>query len=159
MARLTPEGVIKVHFLSACSNTAAPTTGEIAAGTELTGFISPAGLNTPDEGQNTEASDLSSARDKKIPSTVSGDIELEAYRDNASDSAWTALARGTAGYLIVAPFGGSGTAGALQAGDSCEVWTVRVSNRNPLRYARGDALRFTCTMTVEADPVYAATVA
>lgn len=158
MARTTPEGVIKVHFLSACANTSAPTVAEISAGTDLTAFISPAGLATPDEGQNTESSDLGSARDKKIPSTISGDIEMECYRDDNADTAWTALARGTSGYLIVAPFGGSGTASALQAGDVCEVWTVRVSNRNPLRYARGDALRFTCNMTVEADPVYAATV-
>lgn len=159
MARQTPDGLLKVYFVPTVASTSAPTVANIAAGTDLTPFLAPAGLLTPDEGSEADSSDLSSARDKSIPSTVGGNVEGEFYRDDTTDTAWTALARGSSGYLIIAPFGGSGAGAALIATDPCEVWTVRVSNRNPNRYTRGDAIRFTSTFTVSADPVFNATVA
>jgi hypothetical protein len=39
-----------------------------------------------------------------------------------------------------------------------EVWTVRISNRNNVRMARGETLRFGVNFAVTADPVYVATV-
>jgi hypothetical protein len=151
--------LIKVHWVPTISSVTAPTEAEIAAGTELTPFITPAGINLPDEGSEADASDLSSERDKSVPSTVGGNPEAECYRDDTTDTAWTTLTRGTSGYLVVARFGGSGTDNAIQATDEVEVWTVRVSSRNPVRVARGETQRFQSVFTVEADPEYSATVA
>lgn len=164
-ARLTPDGVIQVHFLAAIADTAAPSLVEIAAGTELTSFITPAGIDTPDEGQEADASDLGSARDKTVPSTVSGTVSGEFYRQGnpvgggpQNDDAWDALPRLASGYLVISRFGGSGTDFAIDSGDEVEVWTVRISNRNNVRMARGETLRFGVNFAVTADPVYVATV-
>lgn len=166
MARLTPDGVSKIHFLPAVAVQTAPTLTEIAAGTELTPFITPAGLDTPDEGQEADASDLSSARDKSVPSTISGNPQGEFYRQGdpagggpSSDDAWEALPRLTEGFLVIARFGGSGSDFAIAAGDEVEVWPVRVSNRNNTRMARGEVLRFSANFALTDDPEYASVVA
>ncbi len=159
MARITPDGNTKVHFVPTISNTAAPTVAEIAAGTELTPQLTPAGLDTPDEGQEADSSDLSSARDKSVPSTIGGQPQGEFYRDDSADNAWNALPRLTTGYLVIARFGGTDTDNAIQATDTVEVWTVRVSNRNNVRIARGEVLRFQVNFALSADPVLGATVA
>jgi len=158
VARQTPDGLIKVHWVPTISNTTAPTVAELAAGTELTPFLTPAGINLPDEGSEADSSDLSSERDKSVPSTVGGNPEAEFYRDDSADTAWTTLARGTSGYVLVAIFGGSGSDNALIATDKCDVWTVRVSSRNPTRVARGETQRFQSVFAVAADPDYQATV-
>ena len=162
---MTPDGIIKVHFAPAVADITAPTLAEIAAGTALTDFITPAGLDTPDEGQEADASDLGSARDKTVPSTVSGNPSGEFYREGdpagggpLTDDAWDALPRLTIGYLIIARFGGSGVAGAIDTGDEVEVWPVRVSNRNNVRAARGETYRFTANFALTDDPEYAAVV-
>lgn len=158
MARITPDGVTKVHFLTTISTPAAPTVAELAAGTELTPFLAPAGIDTPEEGQEADSSDLSSRRDKSVPSTVGGQVSAELYRDDADDDAYTALALDTVGFLVIGRFGGTGTANALIATDTAEVWAVRVSQRSNIRVARGDTLRFVANFAVSAD-VVAATIA
>lgn len=161
MARITPDGISKVWFVPTLSSTTSPSLAQIEAGTELTPFITPQGVNTPDEGQEADASDLSSARDKTVPSTVSGQYTGEFYRDDvpANDEAWSALPRLAEGYLVIARFGGSGTDNAIAATDSVEVTQVRVANRSNSGLPRGQVLRFSTVMSVSAEPVLDATVA
>lgn len=158
MARQTPDGLLKVHWVPTIANTAAPTVAELAAGTDLTPFLTPAGINLPDEGTEADSSDLSSERDKSVPSTIGGNPEAEFWRDDTTDTAWTTLARGTSGYLLVAIFGGTGTDAALIATDTCDVWTVRVSSRNRVRPARGETQRFQSVFANAADPAEDSTV-
>jgi len=157
MARITPDGYTKVHVVDTISSLAAPTEAEIAAGTEVTPFLTPAGLDTPEEGTDADSSDLSSARDKSIPATIGGVITGEFYRDDGTggttDDAWTAMPRLKITHLVIARFGGSDTDNAIQATDSVEVWPVRVSQRSNSRLARGDALRFTVNFALRDDPV------
>lgn len=159
MARITPDGNTKVHEVPTIASESAPTMAEINAGTELTPFLTPAGLDTPDEGQEADSSDLSSARDKSVPSTIGGQPQGEFYRDDAADDAWDALPRLTTGYLVIARFGGTGTDNAIQATDVVEVWPIRVSNRNNVRIARGETLRFAVNFALSGDPTLNAVVA
>ena len=159
MARITPDGNTKVHIVPTIASVTAPTVAEIAAGTELTPFLTPAGLDTPDEGQEADSSDLSSARDKSVPSTIGGQPQGEFYRDDAADDAWDAMPRLTTGFLVIARFGGTGTDNAIIATDTVEVWPVRVSNRNNVRIARGETLRFATNFALSGDPTLVATVA
>lgn len=163
MSRITPDGFTKVHVVDTISDIANPTIGEINAGNEVTSFITPTGLDTPEEGTDADSSDFSSARDFSVPATIGGQIVGEFYRDDSTgggaDTAWTAMPRLTTTHLVIARFGGTGTDNAIQTGDTVEVWPVRVSQRSNNRMVRGETLRFTATFALRADPSLAATVA
>lgn len=163
MARITPDGNSKFWWVTTIAAVTAPTLVEIEAGIELTPFVAPAGFDFPEEGTDADTSDLSSARDKSVPATTGGAIEGEFYNDDGTggtaDDAWDAIPRNTDGYLVVAPYGGLGTDKAIAVADTVEVWKVRVGSRSRSRYTRGEAIRFTGTFSLSADPELAATVA
>lgn len=159
MPRITPDTYTKIWIVNSISTQSAPTIGEINAGTEVTGFLTPAGLDTPEEGTDADISSIASARDFSVPATIGGDISGEFYRDDASDDAWDAVPRLQITNLVIARFGGSGTDNAIIATDTVEVWPVRVSQRSNSRVTRGEALRFTSTFALSGDPDLAATVA
>ena len=163
MARITPDTYVKIHIVDSISSQSAPTIGEIGAGTEVTGFLTPAGLDTPEEGTDADISSIASARDLSIPATIGGDISGEFYRDDGTggttDEAWDAMARLTVTNIVIARFGGAGTDNAIIATDTVEVWPVRVSSRSNARITRGEALRFVAQFSLSGDPDLAATVA
>lgn len=159
MARLIPDGTSKVTWAPTVASKAAPTTSEvITSGIDLTPFITGAGIDTPEEGEVVDASDLSSAFNKNVPGVYGGSASGEFFRDDASDTAWTTLARGTSGNLVISRFGGSGTDNAIASGDSVEVWPVRVSSRSNTRLARNDVLRFVVSFATTDEPALIATV-
>lgn len=157
MARITPDSYTKIHFVPTIASSAAPTAAELAAGDELTSFLTPAGLDTPENATDADISSIASARDFSVPATVGGDIVGEFYRDDGTgsttDDAWDALPRLTQGFLVIARFGGSGTDNAIQTADVVEVWEVRISERSNMRITRGEALRFSSKFAVAADMV------
>jgi len=157
VARITPDGYTKIHFVGTIAAPAAPTLVEIAAGDELTPFLTPAGLDTPEDGTDADSSSIASPRDFSVPATIGGDITGEFYRDDGTgsttDAAWDALARLTQGFLVIARFGGTDTDNAIKVADEVEVWEVRVSQRSNSRITRGEVLRFTSTFAVAADMV------
>ena len=157
MARITPDGYTKIHFLPTVTAPAAPTMAEFAAGTELTPFLTPAGLDTPETSTDADTSSIASPRDFSVPATIGGDVTGEFYRDDGSgtDDAWDALPRLQQGFLVIARFGGStAVTYAIKATDVVEVWEVRVSERSNARLTRGEALRFSSKFAVAADPIF-----
>ena len=163
MARITPDGYTKVHVVNTIASASAPTVAELAAGTEVTPFLTPAGLDTPEESTDADISSIASPRDFSVPATIGGDITGEFYRDDGTgtttDAAWDALARLQVTNLVISRFGGSGTDKAIAATDTVEVWPVRVSQRSNSRITRGEALRFTSKFALSSDPTLDATVA
>ncbi len=159
MSRIVPDGFLKVHIVDAIAVLTAPTIGEISAGTEVTPFLTPAGLDTPEEGTDADISNLSSARDQSIPATIGGELTGEYYRDDAADDAWDNQARLTITHVVVARFGGSGADNAIIATDVVEVYPVRISQRSPSRAVRGEAMRFVVNYALSGDPELTATVA
>ena len=153
MARQTPDGNLKAHIVDSIASLSAPTVAELGVGTEVTPFITPAGIDTPEEGTDADISNLASARDQSIPATVGGELTSEFYRDDAADDAWDAVPRLTITNLVVSRFGGSGTDNAIIATDAVEVYPVRVSQRSPSRAVRGEAQRFVSTFALSGDPV------
>lgn len=156
MARITPDGYTKIHFLPTVTVPAAPTMAQFAAGTELTPFLTPAGLDTPETSTDADTSSIASPRDFSVPATIGGDITGEFYRDDGSgtDDAWDALPRLQQGFLVISRFGGTGTDNAIVATNVVEVWEVRVSERSNARLTRGEALRFTSKFALAADPIF-----
>lgn len=163
MSRITPDEYTKIHVVDSIASQSAPTIGEIVAGQEVTGFLTPAGLDTPEEGTDADTSSIASARDTSVPATIGGAISGEFYRDDGtgatSDDAWDAMPRLLITNLVIARFGGSGTDNAIAVGDTVEVWPVRVSQRSNQRITRGEALRFASTYALSGDPDFAAVVA
>ena len=163
MARLTPDENSKIHIVDSIGTISAPTIGEINAGTEVTEFLTPAGFDTPEEGNDADTSSIASAHDTSVPATVSGQPSGEFYRDDGtgstSDDAWDAMARLTTTNIVISRFGGSGTDNAIIAADTVEVWPVRVSSRSAGRIVRGEALRFVAQFAKSVAPTLTATVA
>lgn len=163
MSRITPEGNTKIHIVDAIASQSAPTLVEIDAGTEVTPFLTPTGLDTPEDSSDADSSSIASPRDFTIPATFGGDITGEFYRDDGTgattDEAWDAMPRLKISNLVVARFGGTGTDNAIAVADVVEVWPIRVSQRSNSRITRGEALRFTSKFALSGDPDLAATVA
>jgi len=163
VARLTPDENSKIHIVDSIASVAAPTIGEIGAGTEVTPFLTPAGLDTPEEGNDADVSSIASAHDLSVPATISGQPSGEFYRDDGTgsttDDAWDAMARGTSTNIVISRFGGSGASNAIATGDTVEVWPVRVSSRSNNRLIRGEALRFVAQFAKSVAPTLTATVA
>lgn len=163
MSRITPDGNTKIHIVDSISTQSAPLLTEIDAGTEVTGFLTPTGLDTPAEGTDADVSSIASVRDFSIPATIGGDLSGEFMRDDGtggtSDDAWDAMPRSLITHLVIARFGGSGADNAIAVSDVIEVWPVRISQRSDSAITRGEALRFSVNFALRADPSLAAVVA
>jgi len=167
MSRQQSTNNIRLWWASSVANKSAPTTAEITAAVELTGFLKRDGLTTPKGGSLSDASDVSSAFNKRSPGTFGGDaVELKLYRDSVtgSDTAWStllpvsgSLPDGTAGFLIIRRFGGSST--AVATGNVVEVWPSTVNTREMQPIAENENQFFITTLAVTDEPDDAAVVA
>ena len=163
MSRITPDGNTKIHIVDSIATQSAPTLVEVDAGTEITGFLTSTGLDTPEEGTDADISSIASARDLSIPATIGGDLSGEFTRDDGTggttDEAWDAMPRLLITHLVIARFGGSGADNAIAVSDTVEVWPVRISGRSNNAITRGEALRFSVSFALRADPSLTAVVA
>lgn len=123
MAKFFRRGVSLIRFLPAVANPAAPSAGEIAAGTNLTPSVGGiAGFqlsNTP-----IPVPDLATVFTSQIngEDTVA-DSSLTFNDDDTTTTIRVALAKGTSGFILLQPYGAG-------AGKRCEVWPVKVTGFN-----------------------------
>ena len=122
MARFFRRGVSKIKFLPAVAGSS-PTRAEITAGTDLSpaiaainGFqFSNSPIVTPD---------LATAFDSQIVGPdAAGDSSLNFYDDDATSTIRTAVAKGTAGFIVLFPYGDVPT-------KRCEKWPVTSTGVN-----------------------------
>jgi hypothetical protein len=160
MSTLIPNENCHISFSTTmpASGTLAPTAAEVAASTELTDFI--ININASSTGNVVPTPKLKSAFETSIPGTTTATFTSEMYRDSvsANDTAWTMLAKGTAGVFYISRFGGTGTGKLPIAADKVEVWPVRVSSRTASALASNTAQTFTLTCSVPVVPNENATV-
>ncbi len=156
MVRVISDGEVRMTFAPTVANINAPTVAEVeTAGTDITPFLS--SLDTPLDGEAVDSSDLSSAFNKNVAGTFGGGMTGVFYRDDTTDTAWTTFPRNTTGYVTVRRFGGSAV--AMVATDSVEVWPVRVITRSPATMDRNNVQMFTVDFATTEEPALAATVA
>lgn len=159
MARYKPSNKAKVVFCTSISNTAAPTQAELSAGTALCtpGTYVAAGLK---EMQNFESKtnfigtpDAAQDFDSQIPGRKSaGNPAIVFYDDDASTTIRTALAEGTAGYVVKMPYGQVST-------KRCEVYPVTVGALNDSQVNSDNAAyMFTVDFAITSAPVKTAVV-
>jgi hypothetical protein len=152
MARKIGAGVLEVAYVLTISDYTAMTAAEGNAGTFLTGFLTDGGLSTPLDGSIVDAADMSAAFNKTASGTFGGQpLTLELFRDDSADTAWTTLARGTIGHIVVVRFG-LATPGTFAVADVIDVWPIDVITRNPVDVARNEMQRFTAEMATTDVP-------
>lgn len=123
MARFFRRGVSKVRFLPTVADQAAPDRTEIDAGIDLSPFI--AGItgfqlnNSPIPVPNLNDTFTSQIDGED---TVA-DSTLTLNDDTDDDAIRTALPKGTAGFILLMPYGDTPT-------KRCEVWPVKVTGYN-----------------------------
>lgn len=151
MARFFRRNVSKIWFLPSVASAAAPTRAEITAGVDLSGAIAAiAGFslsNTP-----IAVPDLSSTFNKTIPGEDATQAStLTFYDDNASTVIRTALAKGTAGYILLEPYGDVAT-------KRCEVWPVQTTGVNDVWDLGNDSARYIVGFAVTNTPTQNAVI-
>lgn len=128
----------KWHFVSSISTQAAPTIAEITGGDDLTPQVVDFG-GWERAGSRIEDPDQDTAVNPQVPGEVSlGDCSIS-FRDikSGTNPLRSTLAEGTEGYVVILPYGGSGTDRAPDTGDVAEVWPVEVISI-PRNYAAGN---------------------
>ena len=158
MARIIPNESSWVGFATTvAATTLVPTAAEVAGATELTGFL--ISINASSQGNTVPTPSLDTLFETTVPGTSQATFTADFYRDNAADTAWDALPRGTAGFFIISRFGGTGTDNLPEAADEVEVWPVTVTSRTNSNMTSNQVLTFTLTCSVNIEPNEAATVA
>ena len=156
MARYFRRGTSKMFFAPTIADISAPTEAEMLAGTDLTpeigeieGFkFSNNPIDTPD--MDTEFV-------SNIPGEDTGDdSSMTFYEDDTANPISTTLAKGTAGYMVLFPYGISST--DPQSGDECEVWPITVASNTREWSAGNDAARYMVEFTLSAVPDTASAV-
>lgn len=151
MARINPPEVVEVHWVATISSTAAPTIAECNAGVDVTEFCR--GVPTFAETGNTaDISNLSSRFNARQVASYGGDnFTLELYRDDASDTAYETLIRGTAGNFVVA-WDGLATTGTFATSDDVWVYPGTIITRGIGAAGRDEVEWFTCEFAVTESP-------
>jgi hypothetical protein len=171
--RYSPTGQIGVILAPAVADITAPTVAEITAGTNISSYITRDGVKTPATGNTIDAADIATRFNATAPGTYGGDAaQLICHRGSKSgvsgdDKAWTALARGTISFMIVARpgFAQNATTGlgdpfsAAIANDKVEVYPVTVISRAMNDTADNETTKFTATLAITAEPADDAVVA
>lgn len=122
MARFFRRGVSRVRFCPAVAG-ASPTRAEINAGTDLSPAI--AGMSGFSlENSPISTPDLASNFDSQIDGPdAAGASSFTFYDDDTATAVRTSQAKGTAGYIVLMPYGDVAT-------KRCEVWPVKSTGVN-----------------------------
>jgi hypothetical protein len=151
MARFMRKGKSKVYWVLTISNKSAPSTAEITAGTALQASIAEINGFTF-QNNPIDVPDMGSAFVSKImgEDTVE-DSNIVFYEDDTATTIPTALAKGTAGHIVIFY---KGTAGASPAAsDKCEVWPVTVSSQARLYTTGNEAAQYRVSFANTGEPV------
>lgn len=146
MARLIPNANTWIGFktVSSPSYVTSYAASSVSSATNLTPFL--ISLNASAQLNVLPAPAMDSIFERTISGTEQGTLSADLYRDDSSDTAWSALGRGVEGYFIVARFG---TAGATPtATKTVELWPVRITQRSMSNMANNTILTFTVQATV-----------
>jgi hypothetical protein len=120
MARLAYEGRTKVHFVTNIDDITSPALSEIAAGTELTTFITKDGVNPGSTNNRIDTGGIDDVFDSQIQGSWGAEFQLTCMRDDTTDTAWDTLQRGVQGFIVI----GYDSPTGIKGGDVVQVWPV-----------------------------------
>ncbi len=146
MPRQVFEEQYKVHFLPACADISAPTQAEITAGTDLSTFVTKDGVQIGTSNQRVSVGDISTTFDGEIMGSWGANLAVSFFKDDTTDTAWTTLPRGTAGFLLIALFG------STAATEPAYVFPIECGQRELPTSAANERQSFTVPMAVTGAP-------
>ncbi len=130
MPDIVGDGNVRISWVTSISNTSAPTTAALNAGTILTSWITPDGWNVATSEAEVDNSALDSTDDTRLPGRRADDIEVTFKHQGDSAAPYTTFASKPAGYLVERTGVASGT--AWTAAQKVRVFPVTAGNRNKL---------------------------
>ncbi|RSN65416.1 hypothetical protein DMH01_03295 [Amycolatopsis sp. WAC 04182] len=159
MADMLNDGNIKVTYVAAIANMAAPTAAELNGGLDLECLITADGLEPSVDEEKVSIAKLCETMNAEAPGRATYGLGLTMVRKDvpAEDVAWTTLLRGTSGYLVFRYGIDADTAyAALQ---DVQVWPGKFGERRPQKPEANGATTFMSQFYVSATPDMDATVA
>jgi len=159
MARIIPNENTWVGFAATgtITNIAAPTAAQVTSAQNLTSYV--ISLNASSRGNTVPTPAFDTLFETSTTGTSQATFDIDLYRDDTTDAAWTLLPRGTHGFFIISRFGGGGTGNKPIAADKVEVWPVSVTSRTMANMSNNTVLTFTVNCAVNTEPAENATVA
>lgn len=157
MSDLLADGNVRVSFLTACSNIAAPTTTELNAGTALESFITPDGLDITASTAAVDTSALVSTFNTQSAGRRSFSPKLTFKRSTPTDTMLNLFPYRTAGFIVVRRTLAAATAWAT--GQKCEVYPIQTGEPSLMKPAPNEVQKFDSDFFLTADPNTTATVA
>lgn len=157
MSRFAHEGMTKIVWSGSIANKAAPTTTELNAATDLTGFVTKDGLQTPANQNMVDSATIAETFDAQGVGSFGGSLNLTMFRDNVSDTAWNLFVYATTGFIVVRR--GILIATAWTIGQKVEVYPAQMHEPVPAQSAANEQVKFSETVAVTGQPNLKATVA
>lgn len=149
MARLVFDGKYVVFFLPAVIGApASPSLAACNAGTVLTTWIPKDGFNPNVSNDRVQGGDLSSLFIDEIIGTYHSSLQITAYHDDTTDTAWNVLGvYGTTGALVVVPNG------PAIVGSPAYVWpSIMLGTPIPMQTGANALQKFSVDVAVRTAP-------
>lgn len=157
MGRRVYEGTVNVYWATAVADITAPTVAEITAATNITCFVTKDGLAPNISTNSVDSAALCETFDATIPGSWGADFSLTGFRDDDDDVLWDLAVYGSAGFLIIEPFGTPDVLPSI--GDKVEVWPATMNQKSPANSATNTQQRFTLPLNITSQPDLDAVVA
>ena len=157
MGKLIPNAKTWVGFAATLSKpTLIPTAGEITSAVKLHQLL--ISLNASTTGNQVPTPDLSAIYETSGGGTTQATFTADFYRDDltggGTDLAWTTLARGVQGYILVSRMVNPPVTGTV-----VETWPIILIGRTAAALSNNTAQTFTVTCAVPVMPVIGAVTA
>lgn len=158
MARNAYEGRTRVYWCTTISDITAPTAGEIAAGEDLSCFITKDGVNPGLSTNNVDSAAICETFDAQDVGSFGANFTLTMFRDDTSDDAWDLCVYGTVGFLVVWYNAVPGDEDPPEAGEPVQVWPAKMHQPVMNPSAANEMQKFTEAFAITAQPEFNAIV-
>lgn len=164
MSVVIMDGRVRVYWLTACANIALPTVAELNAGTDLTGYITPDGLDIAMSTGKVNVGNVGSTFTLNRVGRREPTISLTMHHDSPTDTPWTLLVYRATGFLAVRTGIDKTTAWTIGQGAGgstgvVQMYPVEAGEYNPVKPAPDTSWDFMVDLTVYLDPNVRAVVA
>lgn len=159
MADITVDGTTRVAYVPAIANQAGPTTTELNAGILLQSVLTLDGLmGFEADTQPVDTTGLNSTfNTKNIGRDDYSNTALQLKKQSGTDTAYTTLTRGTAGYIVVRRYISESTAWA--SSQAVEVYPIVCGQTKYVTPAANEVAKYQVPVFISAAPTLRAAIA